>query len=114
MINLKMADAIGGMEVAITDMAKSVNLAEYDVLDYPAPKTLAEALEDSFGQFLISPKVAASAVVKDAVADGIWSVPEEIVGVHAAGQIRDGMRRMMMLRKEPVLVVNPSIFIFKR
>ncbi len=113
-INLKMADAIGGMEVAITDMAKSVNLAEYDVLDYPAPKTLAEALEDSFGQFLISPKVAASAVVKDAVADGIWSVPEEIVGVHAAGQIRDGMRRMMMLRKEPVLVVNPSIFIFKR
>jgi protease-4 len=113
-INLKMADAIGGIEVAITDLAKSVNISEYDVFDYPAPKTFAEAIEESIGRFLVAPKVAASQTVKEAVADGIWSVPEEIVGVHAAGQIRDGMRRMMMLRKEPVLVVNPSIFIFKR
>lgn len=112
-IGLKMADAIGGLEVAIADLAKSKNLSEYDVLDYPAPKTLGDALEESLGRFIVAPKVAAGEAVKDAVADGIWSVPEEIVGVHAAGQIRDGMRRMMLLRKEPVLVVNPSIFILK-
>lgn len=113
-INLKMADQIGGLDVAIADLAKSTNLGEYDVIDYPAPKTLGEAIEESLGRFLVAPKLAASQAVKDAVADGIWSVPEEIVGTSAALQIRDGMRRMMLLRKEPVIIVNPSIFIMKR
>ncbi len=113
-INLKMADAIGGLEVAIADLAKAKNLTEFDVIDYPAPKTFGEAIEESLGRFLSAPNVAAGQAVKEAVADGIWSVPEEIVGVHAAGQIRDGMRQMMLLRKEPVLVVNPSIFLLKR
>lgn len=108
-LDLKMADKIGGIEIAIKDLAKELKLESYDVLDYPEPKTLAETIGETLGGFVESPKVGASQQATDAA---FWQVPAQIVGPHAWPQIKQGIDTMMLLRKEPVLVVTPSIFIF--
>jgi protease-4 len=109
-IGLKMADKIGGLEVAIDDLAGDLKLGEYDVLDYPAPKSFAESIGEMLGGMVQSPRVGSKAQVGDA---GIWQIPAELAGPQAWPQIRQGINTMLMLRDEPVLVVNPSVFIFK-
>lgn len=109
-LDLKMADKIGGIEIAIKDLAKQLNIESYDVLDYPAPKSLADTIGEAIGGFIESPKVGASKQMADAA---FWQVPAEIAGPHAWPQIKRGIDTMMLLRQEPVLVVTPSVFIFK-
>lgn len=108
-IDLKMADKLGGIEVAIKDLAKELKLNSYDVLDYPAPKTLAETIGEALGGFIEAPRVGAQSQM---ASSAFWQVPAEIVGPHAWPQIKQGIDTMMLLRQEPVLVVTPSIFIF--
>jgi hypothetical protein len=56
---MKMADKIGGLEDTIDDLAESLSLAEYDVMDYPAPRSIPEMLEDAAKGFgLKGPRVA--------------------------------------------------------
>lgn len=44
-IELKMADEIGSLDRAIESVAGAVGLEQYDVLDYPGPKSLEELFE---------------------------------------------------------------------
>ncbi len=106
-IGLNMADKIGGMQVCLDDMAASLNLDEYDVMDYPGPKSLQEILEDAFGGANASAHAPGSSLFDAAI--GL----KEIVGPDAYEQVRANLVGMMQLRNEPVILMSPSAIVFK-
>src|SRR5690606_18359825 len=55
-IELNMADRLGGLDVAIRDLAEELSLAEgrYDVMHYPGPKSIEEMLQEMLGGFGLS------------------------------------------------------------
>jgi protease-4 len=110
-IELKMADKIGGLSVAIDDLAGELSLAEgkYDVLDYPAPKTLAEVLEDAFGGFGANARVPRVAGPVGEIA----MIAREVLGADRYAQVVDNLNAIMQLRSEPVILAMPRAIIFK-
>ncbi|MBL0922792.1 MAG: S49 family peptidase, partial [Phycisphaerales bacterium] len=109
-IDLKMADEVGGLSDAVSGLAAAVGLREgsFDVMDYPAPPTLQELLEDAFGRFGIGAS-APHAVGLDALA----GAAREVVGPSAWPALRDAASALMQLRKEPVILVSPRVLIFR-
>lgn len=56
-IGMKMADAIGGLDTTIGALAKSLDMGKYDVMHYPAPKSLEEVIQDAMKQYVMAPSV---------------------------------------------------------
>jgi protease-4 len=104
-IGLKMADQIGGLEVAIKDLASKVGLDNPEVVHYPAPRGLGEMLEETFGS-AASPDVSGKIGVQAAEA-----IVREIVGERNWPQVRSAMNGLLQLRKEPVVLMNPSVLV---
>lgn len=108
-VELKMADVIGTLDDAIKDLAAEVGLKEgaYDVLDYPAPKSFAEMLEEMFGG-MASARAESAGVFEE------WAaVLEELLGAEAWTQVRGSVRALLELRREPVLLVSPRVLIVR-
>lgn len=105
-IGLKMADQVGGLEVCIGDLATTLKLDEYDVMQYPGPKSIQEVLEDAFGG-AAAPKVPGTALTE------MGSMLKELLGADAFEQVRANLVGMMQLRNEPVVLMGPSALIFK-
>lgn len=102
-IALKMADEIGGLDTAVTDMAASLGLSDgaYDVLDYPEPMTLAEMFEDGLPFGAAAPRIEAIESLRAAV------------GVQAWDAVADAMQALMQLRDEPILLTMPRVVVFR-
>lgn len=105
-IEMNMADALGGVDAAIKDLASAVDLspAGYDVVHFPAPKSLAERLEEMFGGFGIASAPSRSSKFADAAV-----AFRSIIGERNWGTFRDALNAMMQLREEPVLLTLPRI-----
>lgn len=102
-IERKMADKIGGLDAAITEMASTLGIepGEYDVLDYPAPR----GFEEMFKQFVPMGQASASAALVQPL--------RELVGEQAWNQIRAALTAMMQLRHEPVILASPRVLLLK-
>lgn len=100
-IELKMADEIGGLRDAVASMADELGLADgaYDVVDLPPPPTLEEVLDGLLGGS-VEANTALGAV-------------RELVGASGWERIRVGLRALLELRREPVLVVEPRVLILR-
>ncbi|MCG3123383.1 MAG: hypothetical protein GIKADHBN_01799 [Phycisphaerales bacterium] len=105
-VELKMADKIGGLRDAIGALAAELNLDEYEVQDYPAPKPLNELVSDMLGGFIQAPRTgrAVSPVIEAARA---------MIGERAWSQLEAPMEAFMQMRDEPVLLVSPKALIFR-
>lgn len=108
-VALKMADKVGGLNDCIHDLAKEVGLDDPGVQHYPGPKSIPEILEETFGRFAAAPGVAAPGL-SPLVA--INATGQELFGP-AWGQVRAGMAGTLELRKSPVLLMGPSVLIFR-
>jgi protease-4 len=108
-VALKMADKIGGLDEAIRDLGKELGLSDPGVMHYPGPKSIPEMIEDTFGGMVSAPGVKMPAVSPLA---GIDAAGQELFGT-AWTQVRQGMQATLQLRKEPVLLMTPSVLIFK-
>jgi len=124
-IDLKMADALGGLDDAVGDLAMHMGLevGDYDVMDYPAPMTLAEMLQSLMGTSGVSasaPRVGATAWGglrqaagapggSAAALDGLDALASEALGSARWRAIREPLRALMQLRREPVLLASPRI-----
>lgn len=109
-IDLKMADEIGGLDETIRGLASAINLKDgaFDVMDYPAPKTLQEMLEEAMGQFgfgAAAPNVSG--------VDALAATARELFGPRAWPAVRDAIGAVMQLREEPVILVSPRVLIFR-
>jgi len=108
-VELRMADRIGGLDDAITDLASKLNLREgrYDVMSFPRPKSFAEALEEIFGGFGMARAGGAISLHEAGAA------LKELVGPRAWPGLRDSLAAMWQMREEPVLLTMPRALIFR-
>ena len=103
-IGLRMADEVGGLDDAVEAMAGELGMRDYDVMDYPAPKSFSEILEEAFGGFVSSPRVGAELA-------GPAAAVRELVGPEAWPAVRDNIEGLMELRNEPVLLMVPRAIV---
>ena len=106
-VDMKMADKIGGLDICIEDLAKDLKLDDYAVLDYPAPRSIPELLEDAAKGFgvkapqILSPQTQMAGAL------------EQIVGPKAWPQVRSAISGLMLLRDQPVVLVMPRVIVVK-
>ena len=111
-IDLKMADKLGGLDDCVSDLAAELKLEDYEVLDYPGPKSFQELMHDTLGKFGASaPRLAGG--TQPALLAEAAAVAREIVGHAAWPSVRDSLGAVMQLRKEPVLLVMPRALYIK-
>lgn len=106
-VELKMADKVAPFDVAAADLAKSLNLAEgaYDLMDYPGPKSLGELIEAMLG---VSPSASLLAPVGRQAAE---EVGVTVLGPRGYRALRASVAALLQLRKEPVILVAPSVIV---
>ncbi|MEZ6317915.1 MAG: S49 family peptidase [Phycisphaerales bacterium] len=108
-IGMHMADELGGLDDAITDLALDLDMDDYDVVEYPAPPSFEEMIERMLGGFVKAPSVAQSA----AAANPLAATLEGVLGTDRFNAIRDSLNAMALLRDEPVLLTSPRAIIVK-
>ncbi len=100
-IGLKMADEIGTLTETIESLADELELTSYDVLDYPGPMSLQDLMEQFTGGMVSSP-------VK-----GFEEIVQTLVGPQAWPNVRQRIDGAIMLRNQPVMLMDPTVLIFK-
>ncbi len=110
-VGLKMIDAVGGLEDAIRDLAADRSLTSYDVMHYPGPKSLEEVLEDAFKAFAKAPGAAGSAA--PALPREFVAGLRALVGERNWPQVSQALEGTLQLRREPVLLITPSVLLVK-
>lgn len=117
-IGLKMADKMGGLEVALADMGQSLNMSKYDVMDFPGPRPFSEVLEDSLKGFGASVPGGVAGLAGGGGGGGgqglIFSAIREVVGETVWSQIEKPMQAMMQMREGKVMLVSPRVLIIKQ
>jgi protease-4 len=110
-IDLNMADELGGLTDAIGDMASTLSLAEgqYEVMDFPAPRSLDEIIGSMLGQF----GIGASAPTPGGSLSPLAEAARELLGERSWNQLRDSLGAFMQLRNEPVILASPKVLLFK-
>lgn len=116
-IKNKMADKIGGLDDCITDLAADLKLTpgEYEILEYPGPKSMFEVLGDALGGFVHAPGTpsARADAAQQMGSQILFGAMKEVVGPKQWPQIRDHLSAFMQLRKEPVILTSPRAIIVK-
>ncbi|MFK7759360.1 MAG: S49 family peptidase [Phycisphaerales bacterium] len=105
-IDLKMADEIGGLDDAINDMASEMDLVDFDVVHFPAPPSFESALQNMLGGFLEAPGAAIGQ-------SQIEATLRVLLGEKRYLSVVDTLNGMMLMRDEPVLLMNPRALIIK-
>lgn len=105
-----MADRIGGLDVAMDDMAKELGLSDFKIMHYPAPRSLPDVISDMLGGTIASaPDVASNNAVNRSVA----ATGERLLGVRTWKQIARQLDGMSQLREETVILMSPKAVIVK-
>lgn len=117
-VGLKMADKVGTLTSTVDDLASELKLASgsYDVMDFPAPQSFEDMLKGIAGGFGASgPRVegGANAGMSTLVAGSLAATARQILGDQVFLQTRDAMNAATQLRREKVILVSPSVLIFK-
>ncbi|RMH14732.1 MAG: signal peptide peptidase SppA [Planctomycetota bacterium] len=105
---LNMVDEIGGLDDALHDLAAEIGLDDFEVMDFPGPKSFAEMIEEMFGGVVSSPSLAMGQAQLSAAAAAL----REILGPQRFEVVRDAMNASIQLREEPVLLTMPRVILF--
>lgn len=108
-VELKMADQVGTLNDAVTDLADHVGLVSFDVRHYPGPKSLTEILEETLGGFM----GASSPSTQNASALPMVRAARAAVGERTWTQIVHSLNSFSLLRDEPVVLTAPSVVTFR-
>ena len=116
-VDLKMADKVGTLKDTIGDMSREIKLASgsFDIMDYPAPMSFQEMIENSLSSFVMgasAPAVSGS-ITSNLVSATLGQMARQVMGDQAFLQARSTMDAALQMRKERVLLVTPSVLIFK-
>jgi protease-4 len=116
-IALKMADKLGGLRVAIEDMASELSLDDYEVLDYPAPRAFPDVLKDAMGSFVSAPGAIGAGIGAPGATPSapaiVGGVVREVLGEKAWRQMAPSVEAFMQLRDHKVLLVSPRMIVFR-
>lgn len=109
-VELGMADEIGSLQTAISDLATSLDLDEFEVINYPGPMGIDEFLSDALGGFVQSPSVQGPLGL---AGNPMLQMAEAIIGPRAWPAVRDAAASLVQLRREPVLLTMPRAIIVR-
>lgn len=103
-----MADKMGGMDLAITELAAALDLepGKYDVVSLPAPMNLGDFLNNTFGG-LAAPNVKASMDLSALAA------VKQLMGPQAWRAARPIFSGLLLMQKEPILTLMPTAIVFR-
>jgi len=104
-VSLKMADEVGTLDDAVTDLGDHLGLTDYDIRHYPGPKSLTEFLEDAFGGLAS----ANAPAMGDASQLPMVRAVRATLGEQKWTQVVDALNAFSLLREEPVVLTAPSI-----
>jgi len=104
-IGLKMADELGGLDDAVNELAFELDVADFDVVHFPAPPGFDDVIEQMLGGFLSGPKI-------DLGPASVGAALKGLIGERRYQAAVDTLNGITLLQKEPVLLINPrTIFI---
>lgn len=109
-VGMKMVDKVGGLDATLNDLAESLSLADFDVKDYPAPRSFEEVIKESLGGMVSAPNIAGHSPLSRGQ---IYNFIREIVGDKAFSQIEPQMQGLMQMREGKILLMSPSALVFK-
>jgi len=109
-VDLKMADEVGGLHEAIADLASELRLESYEVIDLPGPKPLEEVIQEAIKGFASAPGVGSKSPATMRAAS---ELAEQLLGRRAAAELRRAAAGLMLMEREPVLVMSPRVLMFK-
>lgn len=118
-VKMKMADAVGGLNDCVRDLAKDLKLVEgdYQILEYPGPRALTEVIGDMMGGMggtVRSPLAAASRNMGEQMGVGMISgTMKQLVGEKNWPMVRDQLSALMQLREQRVILASPRTIIVK-
>ncbi len=117
-VELKMADAIGGLNDCVRDLARELKLVEgdYQILEFPGPRSLTDVLGDMMGPMATSREpgaAAARAIGEQAGPAMIAGTLRHIVGERHWPLVRDHLAAMLQLREQRVILTSPRAVIVK-
>lgn len=107
-VDLKMADAVGGLDDCITGLARRCSLDDFGVMDYPAPKALGEVIEEALSGF---GGASAPSLLGQPVQTQLFAAVRELVGERAWAQIEPSLTALLQLREQPVVLTSPRVLI---
>ena len=102
-----MADKVGGIEVAMNDMADQLGLekGQYDVIDLPPALSLQQFINDLFGAQ--APAVQAPRMPE------ILNTAKHVLGPRAWPAVSNALQGMLLLQNEPVLTLMPNAIVIR-
>lgn len=106
-VGLEMADEVGGLDDAINALAAEVGLGEFEPVHYPPPPSFEEMLEQMFGGVAGAPSV--SGVPFGPLGEAVSG----LIGPERYRAVVDSLNGLMLLQREPVLLVNPRTIIVR-
>jgi len=110
-LELKMVDAIGGLDDTMHELAAKIGLDDFEVMEFPGPKSLEDMLSDMLGGFGVkAPGVAASSA--DPIVAAMASL-RTVLGEQRFNMVRDAINANLLLRDEPVLLTMPRVIMFR-
>jgi len=103
-----LADKVGGLQVAVADMAIRVGLdvGEYDIVTLPRPMSLQEYLNSIFGAGVTAPRLSSDQL-------GALEAVRQTLGPQKWSAIVRTLHGAMLLRDERVLTLMPLPFVVK-
>ena len=109
-IDRGLADQIGGLDQAISDLADQIGLADgsYDVVNLPAPMSLGEYLSGMFG---VSSPASVSALPGHTPSSTAITTIKQLMGPAAWRSVSRSLSGMMMLRQEHTLLLPPAAIV---
>jgi protease IV len=112
-LDLKMVDAIGGLDDTMHELAAEVGLDDFEVMEFPGPKSFDELIEDMLGGFgVTAPGVMASGSAADPILAAMASL-RTLLGEQRFEMVRDAINANLLLRDEPVLLTMPRVIMFR-
>ncbi|MFN7019823.1 MAG: S49 family peptidase [Phycisphaerales bacterium] len=111
----KMADEIGGLDEAISELAAHAGLkpGSFDVMDYPSADSLSDMLGGLFGSMASSAPTESDDNTASVASLAAVGALRELVGPDAWPMVRDNLSALLQLRRERVLLVSPRVLIVR-
>jgi hypothetical protein len=91
------------------ELAADIGLDDFDVMEFPGPKSFDEFVEDMLGGFVTAPGLAAA---RGEIAPTMAGL-RELLGPQRFDMVRDAINANLQMRNEPVLLTMPRVIMFR-
>jgi len=108
-VGLAMADEVGGLSEAITELAARLDLDEYGVMDFPAPRSLQEIMQEALGGMANARAPGAAGPALSPLAQAARAA----LGDDVFGQVAPQVDALVRMREQRVMLVSPRLLIWK-